>query len=238
MFCFLTKVYAASHFFFLFSSCWTFAFFLRDVVPFTAFYEASAFNADLSKWQTGNVINMGSSKCTIFSVLFSFQTKEYATWHFFFLFCCWTFAFFYGMLSHSQLFMKLLPSMQICPSGKRETSPIWDTVSVLFSRCCFLSKQEYTVHTSFLFLCCWNCRSLWMLWCTLIAAFYMGYTSVFNADLSKWDTREVTSMLNSKFNSRVLFRNKSIYGLILLLSILLLDVCFFLNGCCHYLIHV
>ena len=41
-----------------------------------AFHAAFAFNADLSKWQTGKVTNMDKSKCTLlvlYIILFSFQ---------------------------------------------------------------------------------------------------------------------------------------------------------------------
>ena len=40
-----------------------------------AFREASVFNADLSKWQTGKVTRMDYSKCTLLGVVF-FSKQE------------------------------------------------------------------------------------------------------------------------------------------------------------------
>ena len=41
----------------------------------TLFRDKSSFNADLSKWETGEVTNMGSSKCTLLGVVF-FSKQE------------------------------------------------------------------------------------------------------------------------------------------------------------------
>ena len=40
-----------------------------------AFYVASDFNSDLSKWETGKVTTMQGSKCTLLGVGFFFQTR-------------------------------------------------------------------------------------------------------------------------------------------------------------------
>ena len=40
------------------------------------FYNFGSFNSDLSKWQTGKVTRMASSKCTLLGVVFFFQTRK------------------------------------------------------------------------------------------------------------------------------------------------------------------
>ena len=59
-----------------------FVYFMWGVVVFfeccdallAVFYDASVFNADLSKWETGKVTNMYQSECTLLGVV-SFPTR-------------------------------------------------------------------------------------------------------------------------------------------------------------------
>ena len=46
------------------------------VALLAAFDYASKFNSDLSKWETGKVTRMSSSKCTLLGVVFFFQKKK------------------------------------------------------------------------------------------------------------------------------------------------------------------
>ena len=41
----------------------------------SVFYQFGSFNSDLSKWQTGKVTNMRSSKCTLLGVVFFSKQK-------------------------------------------------------------------------------------------------------------------------------------------------------------------
>ena len=119
-----------------------------------AFYKAYKFNADLSKWLTGTVTDMYRSKCTLLGVDFFSNKNTYV--HtcrrlkllFVFLglvvfFVCGMLSFSLNVVVHSlQCLLTHLISIKICPSGRRARSPIWNIVSVLFSRCCFLFRQE------------------------------------------------------------------------------------------------
>ena len=57
-----------------------------------AFYGTSAFNSDLSKWETGKVTGSGGftgmawSKCTLLGVVFFFLTRILGDSHFFLFF--------------------------------------------------------------------------------------------------------------------------------------------------------
>ena len=44
-----------------------------DVSPFAAFFEASAFNADLSHWETFSVIDMNQSMCQPHFVFYKYR---------------------------------------------------------------------------------------------------------------------------------------------------------------------
>ena len=101
-----------------------------------AFYYASAFKSDLSKWETGKVTTMLESKCILLGIFFFFQTRILGDSHFFLFFWGLTVVFVWG-------------------------------VAVLFE-CCD----------------------------ALFAAFWVA--TVFNSDLSKWETGKVTTMYHSK----------------------------------------
>jgi surface protein len=106
---------------------------------FAAFYLASDFNSDLSKWDTGKVTTMSHSKCTLLGVVF-FPNKNRRTHTSSFIVELVVF-FYVGMLSFSlnvvahslQRLCTHLPSIQTCPSGRRARSLLCNKVSVLFS---------------------------------------------------------------------------------------------------------
>ena len=196
-------------------------FFVCGVLPFslnvvthflTAFYGASAFNQDLSKWETGKVTTMFYSKCTLLGVVVLFQKKNrrltllFVFWGdllwFLCVGCC---RFSLNVVTHSlKRFVMQKPSMQICPSGKRLTSPLCHTVSVLFSVLLSFSKQEYSCtcigdsHFLLFFgdLMWFRVGCFVVLFDALVAAFEKA--SVFNADISKWEMGKVTNMGASK----------------------------------------
>ena len=134
-----------------------FLFFVAPFSLFAVFQSASAFNQNVSKWNTGAVTTMSGSKCT----------------------------------RSLSLSVATVPSVVVCCSiyirqleVRRVTSL---TRFVLFFSLSFLWFET----GPFLLL------FVWWVWSFSLLAVFSG-ASVFNQDVSKWNTSAVTDMHNSK----------------------------------------
>jgi surface protein len=108
--------------------------FLRCTLSFVVFNGASAFNQDVSKWNTGVVTTLAHSKCklefypitilTRSAMLCVFETVPFLLW--------WWVDLSFSLL-HPPLLQCLLPhlrSIRTCPNGIRVWWQIWVAVSV------------------------------------------------------------------------------------------------------------
>ena len=106
------------------------------------FNSASAFNQDVSKWNTGAVKRMDYSKCTLYlslsvatpssAVVFFNTTTRVSSCQFSRCLFCWFFfgTFFSFLHPLLQCLMTQLRSIRTCPNGIRVRCTVWNVVSV------------------------------------------------------------------------------------------------------------
>ena len=200
--------YAFVHSLFFFLLCVLFlhlCFFVR-LLSCAAFSGASAFNADISQWQTGAVTNMYSSEYTNHVWLPLSNVHQ--------CFCPLTLLLLaVCSLSPPLFFVRLFSCVAFAQAwGFNADLSKWQTGAVTT-----LKSSEYTnhavvtfvefssvffSHSFFFFLLCVLFLHL-CFFVRLLSCVAFEYASAFNADLSQWQTGAVTTMYESEYTNHV-----------------------------------